>query len=117
MPSGSLEEGEDPREAVLREAYEETGLSELEFVSLLGDLDYTFQPPDAEPIRIKRYFYHLSCPHPPQKSRWRHWENNPSEGDEDRILFELYWVDYADGVPDLVGELGAMVDKLVERDD
>ena len=33
IPGGTLEDGEEPDEAVLREAFEETGLEELQFGS------------------------------------------------------------------------------------
>ena len=39
VPAGTLEPGEDPRSGVLREAEEETGLSNLELLGLVGELE------------------------------------------------------------------------------
>jgi len=111
VPSGTAEEGEDLNEAVLREAEEESGLSDLRLVSYLGKTSYVFDPAGKGAARIQRHYFHLSWPGPITKAGWQHWEASPSEGEEDQILFELYWVDRS-GIPELTGELGLMLDKL-----
>jgi hypothetical protein len=64
-------------------------------------------------IDIHRHYYHLLIPGPIERKRWQHWEMSPSEGGTEPILFDLYWVDYPDEIPELSGELGDMLDKLI----
>jgi len=37
VPTGTIEQGESPEDAALREAFEETGLSNLEIGTFLGE--------------------------------------------------------------------------------
>ena len=111
VPSGTAEDGEDLTEAVLREAVEETGLEDLRLISCLGKSSYIFDPPEEEAVRIQRYYYHLSWPGPIQERVWQHWEETPSEGDDERILFELNWINQTE-IPELTGKLGLMLHKL-----
>ena len=43
---------------------------------------------------------------------WRHFEEHLSDGG-DRVEFELFWVDYPDGVPALIAWRGDFLDSLV----
>lgn len=113
IPSGTVGDGEDFDEAVLREAYEETGLDNLRIESFLGTRVYDTRSIDGRNVDIHRHYYHLSVPSPIEVNRWRHWEMNPSEGTTEPILFELYWVEIPDGIPSLSGEQGDMLDKLI----
>lgn len=90
VPGGTMEAGEDPREAVLREAREETGLDGLELVAYLGRHESTLEVRNGERIAIQRHYFHLRLQgDAPQ--RWRHWEMTPSEGEDGPILLELWW--------------------------
>ncbi len=44
VPAGTMEAGETPEIAVMREAYEETGLTDLRLVAYLGAITPTFDP-------------------------------------------------------------------------
>lgn len=112
VPAGTVAEGETPEEAVLREASEETGLSDLKIESLLGARIYDLRPLEGRNIVVKRHYFHLSIPGPAEIDRWRHWEMYPSDGAAEPIHFELFWARIPDGVPELSGNLGDMLDRL-----
>ena len=57
VPAGTIEPGESPQEAVLREAHEETGFSELELRAFLGMQEYLYQRRHV--VYIVRYIKHL----------------------------------------------------------
>ena len=113
IPSGTVDEGENFDIAVLREAFEETGLSGLKIQSFLGTCVYDMRPITGEKVDVHRHYYHLMVSSPVERSRWQHWEKTPSEGSTVPILFELYWVDFPDDVPELSGELGDMLHELI----
>lgn len=98
VPAGTVEEGEMLEAAVLREAFEETGLNLLTIGSYLG-----YQKRDMRDYGRSewhhRYFFHLifDGESPP---RWHHYEKHSSP---QRELFELYWVDI-DNVPPLAAD-------------
>ena len=93
VPAGTLEPGEAPAHAVLREAREETGLACLRPSSYLGQNDSTFKDGDGQTVTVHRHFYHLRfCGQAPE--RWQHWESTPSGGVTGPILFELWWASY-----------------------
>ena len=111
VPAGTRARGEDPETAVLREAYEETGLTDLRLASFLGEID--FQYADDAPV-ARRRFYHLCC-HETPPERWRHAEEHPSDGSPAPIWFEHYWIDLPDGVPVLFPGHDAFLDLLLSR--
>jgi len=112
VPSGTVDEGEPLDEAVLREASEETGLSGLKIESYLGTRVYDMRPINGNEVDIHRHYYHVSYPGPIEKNRWQNWEETPSDGATEPILFELYWVDYPQGVPELSGRLGDLLEEV-----
>lgn len=102
VPAGTVEDGEPLEAAVLREAQEETNLSNLTIVSYLGQQEYGLENAGGQPRRARRHFFHLQFSgEAPQ--RWQHLEMTPSEGGEGPLLFELWWVAYPDEVPTLAG--------------
>ncbi len=112
IPGGTVEPHEDPQEAVMREAEEETGLTALRLVRFLGEQRIEFGNADA-PHSHHRFYYHLVCD-TPAPDRWQHVERYPSnmpEGTE--IPFTLYWVD-VDACPPLIADFGAGVNLLIE---
>lgn len=111
VPGGMLKQGEEPDEAVMREAFEETGLEGLELRSYLGDCEL-----DA-PERGKVYhcrFYHLTYDGTAPE-RWRHDETDPSDGTPGPITFDFFWVRLPDEVPPLFGGTDVMLPELLER--
>jgi 8-oxo-dGTP pyrophosphatase MutT (NUDIX family) len=86
VPGGSVEPGEDPRTAVLREASEETGLNELCFGSYLGSVEYQLKV-DVGPPHL-RHFFHLTYAGPLTRS-WSHRGSRRPNGDW--VEFELWW--------------------------
>jgi 8-oxo-dGTP pyrophosphatase MutT (NUDIX family) len=57
VPGGTLTEGESPHEAVMREAWEETGLDSLRIRSFLGVRDYDLSAYGRAGV-LRCYFYH-----------------------------------------------------------
>lgn len=112
VPAGTVGAGETVEEAVLREASEETGLSDLKIESFLGSRVYDMRPIDGRNLVVRRHYFQLSVPGPLEASRWRHWETHPSEGAAEPIHFELFWVKFPDGIPELSGNLGDMLDRM-----
>jgi len=111
VPSGTIEPGEDPEDAVLREAFEETGLSGLRLEAFLGET--AFAAPEIEEINRRR-FYHLTCANKPP-ARWQHSELSPSDGSPGPIVFEFFWAALPDGVPPLAYEHDRMLPQLLAR--
>ena len=104
VPAGTIESGEFPDSAVIREAREETGLADLALVRFLGEAVYTMHdaPEPCTPVEWHhRFFFHLKCLGEPPPA-WRHAELHGPGGPADPIEFEFFWVELADGVPQLV---------------
>lgn len=111
VPGGTVEHDEPLDLAALREAQEETGLPDLTLVRFLGVAEYDCHP-HGKPEIHERYYFHLRCSGTPA-NEWDHWEEEPSEGEESRILFRFSWVDLPDGVPTLIAEMDEMLPALV----
>ncbi len=111
VPAGTIEEGESPQEAVLREVYEESGLREVRIVRLLGHYFH-----NAAPYRDEihhRHVYHLETTGP-VASTWLHHESDPSEGDYP-IAFSFFWMGLDDPELSLAGGQGDLLGELVQR--
>ena len=110
VPGGRMEPGENPAEAVLREALEETGLSSLRLRSFLGVRDFDLSVFGLQGME-RRYFYHLELVEDSAET-WVHYEWHPSDGSPAPIEFEFYWVAFPDQVPELSGNQGEMLPSL-----
>jgi 8-oxo-dGTP diphosphatase len=110
VPAGTVEEDESPREAVLREAQEESGLDDLEIRSYLGVREHDLSAYGRSEVG-QQYFFHLVF-RGEAPARWRHYEMHPSEGSAEPIEFELFWVKFPEGVPELAGGQGELLSKL-----
>ncbi|WP_067837354.1 NUDIX hydrolase [Nocardia lijiangensis] len=87
VPAGSVRAGETPEDAALREAREETGLSDFKVVRKLGEAEY-----DISPYRFEiqqRHFFELElCQDAPD--RWASQEDHDGEAAPTR--FECFWI-------------------------
>ena len=108
VPAGTMKAGEDPENAVMREAFEETGLTDLTLCDYLGLCD--FDVPGRDEVHRRR-FYHLRCNNSPPEI-WRHGET--SGGMHAPIVFELFWVPLPFGVPALAPGHDAMLSRLID---
>lgn len=113
VPAGTVEAGEDPAKVVLREAVEETGLTELEIVSFLGERERDMADYGRDEIQQCR-FYHLRYAGD-APSTWRQDEFHPSDGTTKPITFEFFWARLPDEVPDLHADQGAMLPRLLRE--
>jgi 8-oxo-dGTP diphosphatase len=110
VPAGTVEPGEPPQAAVLREAWEESGLQELEVRGFLGQCEFDVAPYGRN-MDERRYFFHLAFRGDAPET-WRHDEMNPSDGSPAPIEFEFYWVKYPDDVPELHGGQAEFLPRL-----
>jgi ADP-ribose pyrophosphatase YjhB (NUDIX family) len=111
VPGGTIRAGESAREAVLREAREETGLKGLEIRSFLGACEFDLSPYGQEGVQ-KRYYFHLEF-HGEAPETWLHDEMDPSDGSPAPIEFEFFWAELPDGVPEMSGGQGEVLFALV----
>jgi 8-oxo-dGTP pyrophosphatase MutT (NUDIX family) len=110
VPGGTMEPGESPDDAVLREAQEETGLDALEIRVFLGVQEVDLARFGLEGLQ-RRYVYHLGLRGGAPES-WLHYESTPSDGTPGPIEFEFFWVRLPDEVPELAGAQGEFLDRL-----
>lgn len=113
VPAGTVLTGEEHPTAVLREAQEETGLSQLTIRSYLGAQVRGMQDVGKDEVH-HRHFFHLVCSGDPPE-RWQHEETSPSDGGVSPIRFELFWAVLPDEIPELIADHGIMLPMLVER--
>ena len=99
VPAGTVQRGEDPTTAVLREAFEETGLHGLTLVALLGSDRIDMRAHGRDELHI-RHFFHLHAPDGVAQ-RWRHVEHHADDGGGP-YRFDFEWVPLT-AVPELAG--------------
>ena len=111
VPAGTIEDGERPEDAVMREAFEETGLTDLTLAHFLGERLHVWSNGERE-VSSQRYFYHLRCNGDPPAT-WRHVETHTSDGSGPHV-FEFCWALLPAGVPALIAEHDACLPQLIE---
>jgi 8-oxo-dGTP diphosphatase len=112
VPGGTVEPDEAPDDAVLREAFEETGLPTLKRVAFLGEQMWQNPYPQESYKVAHRHFYHLTVTDTPPDT-WRHIESSPSIG-TDQPVFEFFWVPLSD-IPALIADMGFHLPTLLAR--
>ena len=89
VPAGTIEPGENPWDAVMREASEETGLTGIKYVRFLSRDTRDMRDCGSDELQ-HRWFYHLSVEGPTEET-WRYGEHS-----EDGSLihqFDFFWAD------------------------
>ena len=77
VPAGTIEGGESPETAAVREVWEETGVA-TRVVRALGTETYDVWP--SKPEVHERYFFQLEPVDDDLPDRWRAGEDHPSDG-------------------------------------
>lgn len=109
VPAGTIEAGEIPDDAVMREAREETGLTGLRLERLLAQDTREMRDWGSDELQY-RWFYHLSV-EGPTKETWRHGEF----AEDGSVIhpFEFFWAD-VNALPELSGNCGDKIELLRE---
>lgn len=94
--------------AALREAVEETGLTDLKLVCFLGEQVYPRRDVDKMEVH-QRKFFQIECTKTPPES-WERYEEFSAEGN--RPLFRFFWVPIRN-VPPLIAGHDAFVQHLL----
>ncbi|WP_433661124.1 NUDIX hydrolase [Nocardia sp. CA-128927] len=108
VPAGSIRAGEAPEDAALREAREETGLSNFSIRRKLGEAEY-----DISPYRFEiqnRYFFELEL-HEQAPERWMSQEDHDGQGEPTK--FECFWIPL-EAAHVLQSGQGALLGRLVD---
>jgi 8-oxo-dGTP pyrophosphatase MutT (NUDIX family) len=119
LPKGHIEPGENPRQAALREAGEETGLCHLVIVAELGQQVVEFDWKQAHVVRTETYFLMLARSgarsRAPESQFERLWLTWPEA--KERITFEAEgeWLRRAQSVLD--GGLENIADQHSQQPD
>jgi len=111
VPAGTVRDGETPERAVLREAFEETGLTGLRIVRYLGAGEYDMRP-YADAVHVRHYF-HLEVDADDVPERWSAEERG--DGDGEPIRFDLSWIPLARAHIVGAGQ-AALLGRLFDRD-
>ena len=104
VPAGTIEPGESPKHAVMREAREETGLAGLKYERLLAQDTRDMRDYGLDE-RQYRWFFHLTLEGRPKQS-WRHGEV-AEDGSVLSALPALF--DYGDKIDLLIESMPATV--------
>lgn len=110
VPAGTMRPGEKAIEAALREAWEETGLTNLEAVQILGVRAFDLRPFGRGEVH-RRTFVHLVC-HASTRESWEHMERDTEGQPGEQFRFRLFWAALDEPLPELIGGHDAMLDAL-----
>ncbi|WP_168197316.1 NUDIX hydrolase [Kribbella sp. ALI-6-A] len=102
LPAGTVEPGEPPEIAVLREAEEETGHSGYAVRALLTHRLDDMRVYGRDELH-DRWSFHLTAP-AGLPATWRHGESDPSSGPDSYIAFDFFWIPLAEAAGHLRAE-------------
>jgi 8-oxo-dGTP pyrophosphatase MutT (NUDIX family) len=108
VPAGSIRNGESPDDAALREAREETGLTDFKIVRKLGETEYDISPYRFEIQRRHVYQLELGEETP---ERWASQEDH--DGKQEPTHFECFWIP-VEAAHILQSGQGALLGRLYE---
>ncbi|WP_347319558.1 NUDIX domain-containing protein [Rossellomorea sp. RS05] len=107
IPKGTVQDGEDPEAAVVREMIEETGLTEWGKPVFLADDRWRADDGSIH----HRHFYRLDQGDAPDQ-----WQHEPSGGgEEEGLQFTLFWISSPGDIPLARGHGDYLADVLEER--
>lgn len=107
VPAGTIDEGETPETAVVREAEEESGLKSLKVVRKIDEYQM-YRHTHGEYNR--RHVYELESTESPQEE----WECVVAGGGEDKgMRFHYRWMNVEEAMYRLAGSLGSSLQKIL----
>ncbi len=109
VPAGTVERGEAPDAAVIREVSEESGLTSVRLVSLVGR--YRYVPEGQKCVLHERYVYHLEFSGR-TPTHWNHIESRRSDGGPP-VSFRFQWMKLNDPDLNLAVNQGDLLEKLI----
>lgn len=112
VPAGTMQRGESPLDAALREAREETHLDALYPGRWLGRDVFDAHAIGRDELH-DRWFWHLVAESDVPES-WRHGEAFASNGQSGQIAFDFFWIDLRDRLPDLAADHDRFIPELRE---
>jgi 8-oxo-dGTP pyrophosphatase MutT (NUDIX family) len=109
VPQGTVGEGEDIREAVVREVWGETGLA-ASINGYLGVAEYDMSEYGRAEVQ-ERHVFQLEAPVNAPTEPWGHVEDDPSGGGP-AVRFRLSWLHLDDPGLKLEAGHGALLDRV-----
>jgi 8-oxo-dGTP diphosphatase len=103
VPGGTVEPGEPLDAAVMREVWEETGLTDVAIVRYLGERVREMHDVGRDEVQL-RHFFHLRLMDTPPE----HWQHLA----EGRYTFDFTWATFPDGMPLLIADQGTLLPAL-----
>ncbi|MDX2054569.1 MAG: NUDIX domain-containing protein [Polyangiaceae bacterium] len=111
VPAGTVQPGETPVDAVLREVREEAGLEAFLGARALGVVEFDARTIGKTELH-RRQFFHLPIAGKPADS-WRHYERHATESESaEALAFDFYWLPFVEAQALLCGDHGCLIDTL-----
>lgn len=111
VPKGTIEEGDSPKETIIREIEEETGIHYTDTPEYLGEKNTIVRRSD-DTIIEHRHFFHCKLRTKPAES-WEHYEHHAKNSTEP-ILFSFFWIPIKDAKSILRANQGELLQKILQ---